>query len=65
MGVLMLTQELMQGNDTLYKCDKESLKLADLEKMNGFIKRFPEVRQKIAEIGRYEFDHKLTQEEQT
>lgn len=60
-GVLLLTKELMQGNDQLYFLEKESVKLVDKDRMNQLILLYPSVRESVAKIGRYSFDSKMSQ----
>jgi hypothetical protein len=56
---------MMQGNEQLYYNDKESVKLVDIEKMNGYLKSYPQIRDRLAAIGHYSFNAALSQEEQT
>jgi hypothetical protein len=43
----------MQGNDQLYFNEKESVKLANIDKMNNYIKAYPTLKQKLNTIGKF------------
>jgi hypothetical protein len=40
-GVLLLTKDMMKGNENLYYLDKQDTKLVDVNRMNQLLKRYP------------------------
>ena len=64
-GVLLLTQPYMLGNEQLYYLDKEEPKLNETKVMNGLIKEYLVIKEKVEALPPFSFNPSESQERQT